>query len=560
MIPPTWYLALWIHLPLFNNKVFAQFVIHTAVKIPMLDEMGARYVIAAGHPLTADAARHALDSGGNAFDGLLAGWLASCVAEPVLTSPGGGGFAMVAPATGRPRLYDFFAQTPIVASPDAHSFPVKADFGSTQQVFHLGAGTIATPGCVAGLLQLHDEFGSIPFAECAAPARQYAKEGITITPHAATLLEVVNDLYQATAESQRLFQSAYNPGACLGEGEVFRNPDFCHFLDMLETEGSRWFYRGDIGRIIGAYCETNGGHLRRKDFESYQVHVREPLRIERRGAAVWLNPPPSMGGTLVAFGLLMGGTLDSTPYPHLRREGWLDWIRPLRMMSEMRTCEGLERLPDTDKQAIGSASQAFPQLQEAMASLFPHARGHIQTHGTTQLSIMDKAGNEIAMTTSNGSGSAVIPAGTGFMLNNMLGEEDLQPDGLNTWKVDRRLASMMCPSIVHNSDGSRLATGSGGSNRIRSTILQVLRHVIDGKLSIEDAIAAPRLHWEAGELHAETEAASVLSSLDEPVSYPVIEHVLPNLFFGGAHTVGVDARGQLHGQGDPRRGGVSIVN
>ena len=162
------------------------------------------------------------------------------------------------------------------------------------------------------------------------------------------------------------------------------------------------------------------------------------------------------------------------------------------------------------------------------------------------------------MTTSNGSGSAIIPKGTGFMLNNMLGEEDLQPEGLNTWKPDQRLASMMAPTLAHLSDGSRLATGSGGSNRIRSTILQILRHVIDNRSGLEEAINAPRLHWESHELHVESVAAEVLDSLPDSVGWPVIEHSIPNLFFGGAHSVIGHKNGSFHGQGDPRRGGTAI--
>lgn len=524
----------------------------------MMRIMGKRFIIAAGHPQTAEAAAHAMRCGGNAFDGLLAGWLASCVTEPVLTSPGGGGFAMAAPACGRPRLYDFFAQTPVRINPHGHTFPVEADFGSTQQVFHLGAGSIATPGCVAGILQIHEELGIIPFAECAAPARQFSTEGIRITPHAATLMEVVNDLYRATAESRALFESSVNQGKCLCENEIFRNPDYGHLIDMLGSEGARWFYEGDIGRIVGDFCIANDGHLQRKDFESYRVHVRDPLTIRRNGGTAWLNPPPSMGGILVALGLLTSDPVDVSAYPHLDLASWMRWVQPLRMMSEVRTSQGIRRLMPDDLRAITRALEQFPAVAAAVDELFPHARGHMHSTGTTQLSIMDSEGNEVSMTTSNGSGSAIIPEGTGFMLNNMLGEEDLQPDGLHTWSPDRRLASMMCPTIVHLSNGSRMATGSGGSNRIRSTVLQVLRHVMDGGSSIEDAISAPRLHWEAGDLHAETAAAEALLSLTGRIPYPVIPHSVPNLFFGGAHTVGVDRDGNLHGQGDFRRGGVAI--
>ena len=199
-------------------------------------------IIAAGHPLTAEAAAHALKSGGNAFDAAVSGWLASCLTEPVLTSPGGGGFAMVSPESGTPRLYDFFTQTPGFRNPEARTLPLEADFGSTRQVFHLGAGTIATPGCVAGILKIHQDLGKLPFSECAAPAIDLSRKGLTITSHAAELLQVVSALYLSTPEAKSLFESRTHPGTCLQEKELFQNEEMGPFLEMLIKEGSRWFY------------------------------------------------------------------------------------------------------------------------------------------------------------------------------------------------------------------------------------------------------------------------------------------------------------------------------
>lgn len=524
----------------------------------MLMIMGSRYMIAAGHPVTAEAAQHAMEQGGNAVDGVLAAWLAACLTEPVLTSPGGGGFAMISPANGSARLYDFFSQTPLCPNPDGHTYPLEADFGSTRQTFHLGIGSVATPGCVAGLMKLHHDFGRLPLHECAAPARQLSKDGVTITDHAETLLSVVNDLYQATPESADLFASRTDPGKCLLEGERFTNPDYANFLDMLEAEGARWFYEGDAGRIVSEMCRDQGGHLTRDDFLNYKVVIRDPLVIKRNGATICLNPPPSMGGTLIAIGLLSGVGGKHASYPFSQYKDWLNWVDPLRLMSLLRTPGGTERLEGNDLAGIQSALDQSSSLNAAVKELFPHALEHLHSTGTTQISIMDREGNEVSVTTSNGAGSAIIIPGTGIMLNNMLGEEDLQPDGMNTWKPNRRLASMMSPTLVQFADGRRVATGSGGSNRIRSTILQILRHLIDHQNNLEKAIHAPRLHWEEGTLHAEHAAMEGLASVGESLPWPVVEHGDRNLFFGGAHSVGYDPAGSFTGVGDRRRGGVAV--
>lgn len=520
--------------------------------------MSSGSIIAAGHPLAAEGAAHAIRAGGNAVDAAVAGWLVSCLAEPVLTSPGGGGFAMVAPASGQVRLYDFFTQTPRRKNPDARAYPLEADFGSTRQVFHLGAGSVATPGCVAGILRMHADLGTLPLKECAAPALHHARNGVTITRHAAKLLEVVSTLYTATPEARAVFASGTASGKCLQEGEVFRNPDFEAFLDMLVAEGSRWFYAGDIGRMADAHARSNGGHLRREDFLNYREIVREPLVLRRNGATIHLNPPPSMGGTLIALGLFLNPVGEVRPYPFPRADDWRDWIEPLRVMSLVRTPAGLDKLGTVQRDWLQALPSAFPELAEAVRALFPHALPELRANGTTQLSVIDAEGNEVSMTTSNGAGSAVILPDTGFMLNNMLGEEDLQSEGIGTWREDTRLASMMAPTLASLPDGTRIATGSGGSNRIRSTLLQILRHVIDRGADIVEAVEAPRLHWESGEVHAETAAFEALMPGADSLPWPVIEHAVPNLFFGGAHSVAHTGNGRLEGIADPRRGGLAL--
>lgn len=524
----------------------------------MPGNMARKAIVAAGHPLTAGAAEHALACGGNAFDAVVAGWFMACLAEPVLTSPAGGGFAMVAPASGRPRLYDFFTQTPLRRNPQAATHPLEADFGSTRQVFHLGAGSVATPGCVAGILRLHADSGSLPLDECAAPARQAAREGLAVSAHAAELMRVVADLYLSTAASRDLFGCSDDPRHCLKEGDRFHNPDFAGFLDQLIAEGAPWFYEGDFGRLVADYCAGHGGHLQREDFEAYRVEIREPLRIRRNGATVYLNPPPSTGGTLIAIGLSLDNAPAAESYPFAKAGKWRGWVDPLRLMTLMKAPGGLAALATDDRRRIGGILGRESGLARAAEALFPAAVRQLRTSGTTQISAMDSDGNEISMTTSNGAGSAIIIPRTGVMLNNMLGEEDLQPDGPGTWQPGTRLSSMMAPALAVLDNGMRIATGSGGSNRIRSTLLQIIRHLVDRRAPLGEAVHAPRLHWENGEVHAETGAFERLEALHEEIGWPLVRHNTPNLFFGGAHSVCRDKDGFFSGIGDPRRGGVAV--
>lgn len=461
---------------------------------------------------------------------------------------------MLAKSDGCTQLYDFFAQTPKTRSPGARLFPLEADFGSTRQVFHLGAGSIAVPGCVAGILRIHEDHGRLPLRECAAPAIDFARSGIVITRHAARLLEVVSALYRATPEAAGVFASKTRPESCLQEGEVFSNAAYAEFLELLVREGSRWFYEGDIGRLVSDYCADNGGHLRRADFEDYEVAIRKPLEVTHAGSRIWLNPPPSMGGFLIGCGLRVCADPQTTDFPALDHAGWRQWVTPLRLMTLLRNREGLMQLLESEAPLIEPILARSSPLRSAAESLLPHALDMLRERGTTQISIIDQQGNAVSMTTSNGSGSAVILPGTGFMLNNMLGEEDLQPEGADTWQPGRRLASMMCPALAHLPSGDLVATGSGGSNRIRSTLLQILRHLTETSLPLEEAILAPRLHWENGFLHAE-EHAGPLHEFSRESGWQYVSHRVPNLFFGGAHSVVRHANGGVSGMGDPRRGG-----
>ena len=172
--------------------------------------------------------------------------------------------------------------------------------------------------------------------------------------------------------------------------------------------------------------------------------------------------------------------------------------------------------------------------------------------------MIDAAGNIAALTTSNGEGCGHMLDDTGFMLNNMLGEEDLCPNGFHRWQPDCRLTSMMSPSLLQTADGTATALGSGGSNRIRSAILQVLLRLVDEDLELEEAIIRPRIHYENGLLSMESGFdAPVYRELDRKFNeikcWPDL-----NLYFGGVHAVRRE-RNIFTCYGDPRRGGVAFI-
>lgn len=506
-----------------------------------------RGVVACGHPETAAAARQVLEDGGNAFDAGLAAFLAACVAEPVLASLGGGGFLLARPAGGAPLLYDFFVQTPgrFRAPEDCDFAKATADFGTATQDFHCGWGSAAVPGAVAGLFRVHQDLGRMPLRDIAAPALALARRGAPLNAFQAHVLTVVEPILRHTPASAALFITAlFTTGErLLREGEAITNPAFVDALDALVHEGPDLFHRGEIAAAIAAECAARGGHLRREDLAAYRVEVRRPLEVALPGATLYTNPPPSTGGVLIAFSLEL--LKDQAV-------GTLAWggADHRRLLARVMEATNAARLEAGSLDDDGLLRPDFIELYRARLAGQPKA-----FRGTTHISVLDAKGNACALSLSNGEGSGCVIPGTGIVLNNMLGEEDLNPQGWHAWPADVRLSSMMAPSLLVGDDGSETALGSGGSNRIRTAMVQVLSALVDHGLALDEAVTRLRIHAENGRLSAEVDLPDALRH-----EWPEV-HVwpAPNLFFGGVHVARRTANGGLEGAADPRRSGVALL-
>ncbi len=510
-----------------------------------------RGVVAAGHPVTAEAARDILAAGGNAFDAVLAAMLAACVAEPVLASLGGGGFLLAHPRDRAPELFDFFVQTPQRRRDlaDIAFDPILADFGSAQQEFHIGLGTIATPGAVAGLFEVHQAIGSLPLSLIAEPAITAARDGVIVNGFQHYIATIVAPILRAGPAGLALHASTKHPTELAAEGEILANPELADSIENLCREGVQLFYEGEIGKTIADACTLDGGWLKREDFLSYRALRRSPLTTRFRNHQLFLNPPPSIGGMLLAFSL---GLLDETTRADPRTDAGI-----LAIAEAMAATHWARRDHRVDFGVDDALAQRI--LKPDCLSRYREARsGAVSTRGTTHISVADQAGNLASLTLSNGEGSGYVAPGTGIMLNNMLGEEDLNARGFHQWPLNTRVASMMSPTLACTDEGAWYAIGSGGSNRIRSAILQTLLHLFEGQGELSHSVNFPRVHVEGEHLSVEAGfSESALSALFQ--RFPD-NHLWPsiNLFFGGAHSVLRLPDGTLAGAGDPRRGGVSL--
>ena len=509
-------------------------------------------VVAAGHPLTAEAGVAILREGGNAVDAAVAAVLASCVTESPLTGLGAGGYMLVHEGAESVVL-DFFVAVPGREGPQRHSelVPIPVHFTpSSAQVFHIGAASCGVPGVPAGLVEAVSRFGSVALAELAAPAARLAREGVVVNAEQAYFIEILVPILTHYEEAQ----SIYAPGGnVLREGDLFTFADLGDALERLGTEGAQPFYGGEIGAAVAEWVLERGGTLGGADLEAYEPVAREPVRAAYRGREMLTNPPPSSGGILIAYALAL---LERLGDPDLENVvGAMEAAQAARtgeFLAGLRAEGFAERFLDPtaiDRAAKGVAAGR----RAAQGPLGPADR----LGSTTHITAVDADGRCASVTCSNGTGSGLVVPGTGVHVNNMLGEEDLNPSGFHRHQPGSRLPSMMSPAVLLCDGELEAGLGSGGSNRIRSALLQVVLRMLSGGEDVAAAVEAPRVHFESGAVQAEPGVNEAeLQRLSER-GYEVVRWTERNVFFGGVHAVARDrADGELRGGGDPRRGGA----
>jgi gamma-glutamyltranspeptidase / glutathione hydrolase len=459
-------------------------------------------MVAAGHPLTAEAGARVLREGGNAVDAAIAAMLTSWVAEPLLTGPGAGGYMLVAGAGEPETLLDFFVAAPGFGSTNGHCEleAVEVSFGDATQVFNVGPASVGTYGNPAGIEEAARRWGTVPLADLAAPAAAHARAGVPTNEVQAYISAILEGIVR-----ERL----------LREGDVFQDDELAETIERLGTDGAAPFYSGDIAAAVIAELEPRGSALTAEDLARYEPVAREPIRVSYRGREILTNPPPNAGGTLLAMAMAL---LE-------------------------------ESVGDPDEVALAYIMEV---VQARRTPEFVSKLG-----STTHISVLDADGRACSVTCTNGEGSGVWIPGTGIHVNNIMGEEDLNPLGFFAFPPGRRMPSMMAPTVVQGRAGVELVLGSAGSNRIRSAILQTIVGVIDRGLSIRDAVNAPRLHFEQGIVFTEP---GLDNHLLRTAGRTVQPFRRPNVFFGGVQAVERNpATGTLTGAGDPRRGGAVVA-
>jgi gamma-glutamyltranspeptidase / glutathione hydrolase len=507
--------------------------------------MDRRVAIAATGPASADAGLAAASAGGNAVDVAIAAMVSAMTTEPGIVSAAGGAFVSIWPATGDPEVVDGNVEMPGRGqAPDrfgAGLREVHTSYGGGLTLY-AGHGSVATPGAFAALGIAHDRHGSAPWREVLAPSIDAARAGYAIGGAAATYLSITGDSVFGWDEHTRpLVRGA--DGAVVTAGQVVTNPDLADTLEQISVEGARSLYTGDLAARIAADSEARGGLVTAADLAAYRAVVRTPLRL---GLGEWdlaLNPPPSVGGPMLAVMLR-----------ELAAVGW-DWTRIIDIQRRVLSFRHQVHDLSTDLEEDGYA---------LLESIDRHGLAGLPTSSSTaHVSAVDSDGTLCAITASSGYGSGATVPGTGLMLNNCLGEPELNRLGLHALPPGTRLASNMAPSVARSSSGAALAIGSPGADRITTALMQVLgRHCLTGS-PMQEAIDAPRAHvriLEDGTARVDHEDDAGIAAAIEGLGLPSFSHGATSMFFGGVGAARRLGNGSLEAAGDPRREAATRVS
>lgn len=527
-------------------------------------------IVATGSPEATEAAVSILERGGNAIDAAVTAALVLSVADPDASGIGGATYMVIRPADKPATVIDGTSLTP--AKVDIDRLRAVKESGRT-----FGYEMVAVPTTLAVLDLALSRYGSLTMAEALQPAIETAENGYRLSPIQITWTNDYYDDIMAASDYARYL--VLEDGETVGEpGDVHCQPDLARTLSRIATEGVATFYRGRIADEIEADMKANGGFLRKADLVMTRVRERPPLRSTYRDVEILTVPSPGGGETLVEIlnimetfppGFLAGNTVE--------RHHAL--VETFRIASADRGGSG-----SFHGSAAGALSKNHARDRAAMIVpgkvLSREAiRGPVDPdcfpkgESTTQVSVIDQAGNVVALTQtlSRSFGSKAATPGLGFFYNSFLESFNVDKPQCGGFLQPRSpCINDITPTIVLRDDHPIAVLGTPGSNRIPGIIATVISNVVDRKMALEDAVTAPRIVWGGYtrlRISAEMTGAITGEAMDQLLNmgYQEIERIefpatpIALTRGGGVNAAAFDPETVTYiGVADPRRGGLAM--
>ena len=478
-------------------------------------------MVVSQHELASRAGVEIMQAGGNATDAAVAAGFALAVVRPQAGNLGGGGFMLIRLANGETHFIDYREQAPGAATANMY---VDAHGNLIEEASVVGYKAIGVPGSVAGLAYAQKKYGKLSLPQVMAAAIKLAREGFALAWEDAQ--DFRNDTYLPRfPESRRIFQ---RDGNYFNSGEIFRQPELAQTLERIATNPDE-FYHGAMARELAASIQKSGGLITVDDLARYEVKEREPIRGNYRGYDIISAPPPSSGGIalLEILNILEGYDLAklgnrSAQSVHLTleafRRGFFDRAEflgdpdfskiPLAQLVDKKYGgawrESINPFRVTPSKDL-KRPEIFSKLEQ-YAAAHPQLAPIREPARTTHYSVVDPAGNAVAVTTTlnDNFGSRVTAEGLGFLLNDEMDDFAAKQGSANLYGLiqgpanaigpGKRPLSAMTPTIVLKDGKLFLVLGSPGGPRIITTVANILMGVVDYGMNIQETVNAPRFH------------------------------------------------------------------
>jgi gamma-glutamyltranspeptidase/glutathione hydrolase len=505
--------------------------------------MSNRVAVATTSELAADAAQGIAENGGNAVDCAIAAAMCSINTEPGVCALAGGAYVTIWIPGREPVTIDGNVAVP--------GFGLPRDYRVQAATVHMeygggigtvaGPGSVAVPGTPAALHLASTDYGHLPWRELLRPSIAAAREGFPFSAACHYYLGYSGEpIFGRSQDGHAALHT--RDGSLRPVKSKIIVPHLADSLAAIAEEGSRVFYEGHIGQRIARHVQDAGGLLTVEDMRRYEPIARPSLKVRSGEWIVATNPPPAIGGAVLAAMLLA--------FQDQRIDEWsAESLRRLMRVQEAAMTYRKDQLDLCDD--VTPAANAMLELAHSGQLLSRWASA-----ATVHTSVVDNNGIACAITASSGYGSGEMPGGTGLWLNNCMGELELNRYGLDAGPPGRRLPSNMAPGAARSRDRV-LAMGSPGADRITTALHQFLVNFIQRGLSLPAAVAHPRLHLmiDGSDMRVAVEPGLPLGDAGMPTKlYPGI-----NMYFGGVAAASFDPHAGFEVAADPRREGGTYL-
>lgn len=504
-----------------------------------------------------------LKKGGNAFDAMIATDLALAVVHPTAGNIGGGGFIVYRTNTGEAGALDFREKAPLAAHRDMY---LDEDGNVIPGKSTLGALAVGVPGTVAGLFEIHDKLGSMPFSELIQPSIDLARNGFVITKNQAGGLNYYRKAFKKANGRVILFDHEWK------EGDTLRIPKLALTLERIRDQGREEFYSGATADMIVDRLSELGGILTKQDLEKYKTIWRDPIVFDYKEYKIISMSPPSSGGVCLEQLLKSIEPYDISQYAH-NSEAYIQLITE----AERRVyADRAYFLGDPDFVSIPMGSLRSNMYNKNRMDNFSWERAtpsHEISHGsielvesneTTHYSIVDSYGNAVAVTNTlnGGYGSKVFVEEGGFFLNNEMDDFSSKVGFPNVYGLvgaeansivpEKRMLSSMTPTIIEEKGKLKMVVGSPGGSTIITSVFQNVINVIEYDMGMQESVSSKRFH------HQWLPDMIFFEEAFDTISYEGLRNKGYHINHGGYRTIGrVDAilvlpDGSIEGGADPR--------